>query len=205
MRILLAEDHPHEGTRTQLLLGMAGHDVALASTGDEAFERFEETPFPVVITDLSNRRLNGFELCHRIRKRQQAEYVYIIVLVPLGQAFQFQDGQDADVDDVLTVPLEADILRTRLRVAERMLNLYRELDHLRRLIPICAYCKKIRQEQGLWQQLESYFSEHSHAVFSHTICPDCAEKEFGAELREQRSKQTSRDSAGSPAPGPFRD
>jgi phosphoserine phosphatase RsbU/P len=189
MRILLAEDYPQGGTRIQLLLSMAGHEVVQVTTGEEAFERFEEAPFPVVIADLASARFDGFELCRQIRDRQRAEYVYIIVLVPPGLSFHFQDAADADVDDVLMVPVEVDVLRARLRVAERMLNLYGELDRLRGLIPICAYCKNIRSEQGLWQQLEAYFVEHSHAMFSHTICPDCAEREFGDELRTQRAKR----------------
>lgn len=47
---------------------------------------------------------------------------------------------------------------------------------LRGLIPICANCKKIRDDQGYWKQIESYISEHSAAVFSHSICPQCMQK-----------------------------
>jgi len=60
---------------------------------------------------------------------------------------------------------------------------FAELDRLQGLIPICAYCKKIRQEQGTWQQLEAYLTEHSHALFSHTICPECKEREYSEFLR----------------------
>jgi hypothetical protein len=42
-------------------------------------------------------------------------------------------------------------------------------------IPICAYCKKIRDDQQSWKQLETYISEHSEALFSHGLCPDCYE------------------------------
>ncbi len=43
-------------------------------------------------------------------------------------------------------------------------------------LPICASCKKIRDDKGYWNQIESYIREHSEAEFSHSICPDCAEK-----------------------------
>jgi hypothetical protein len=46
---------------------------------------------------------------------------------------------------------------------------------LRGIIPICASCKKIRDDKGYWNQLESYIREHSEAVFSHGICPECTE------------------------------
>lgn len=46
------------------------------------------------------------------------------------------------------------------------------------LLPICAYCKKIRDDKGYWQQIEEYISTHSDADFSHSICPDCIKKHF---------------------------
>jgi len=47
---------------------------------------------------------------------------------------------------------------------------------LRGLLPICANCKKVRDDQGYWQQIEEYIREHSEADFSHCICPECAKK-----------------------------
>lgn len=44
------------------------------------------------------------------------------------------------------------------------------------LLPICADCKKIRDDDGYWQQLEAYIGKHSSATFSHSICPDCLQK-----------------------------
>lgn len=48
--------------------------------------------------------------------------------------------------------------------------------HLEGIIPICMYCKKIRDDQASWQQMEQYISEHSEALFSHSICPECHKK-----------------------------
>lgn len=186
MRILLAEDQPQGGSQLELLLELAGHRVLRVLSGGQAFAAFEADPFPVVVADLAFKGMNGFELCRNLRARVKAEYVYIILLVKAGTEFRFQEAEAAEADDVLTLPVEPDILRARLRVAERMLNLYQELDRLRGLIPICAYCKNIRQEQGLWQQLEAYITTHSHALFTHTICPECAEKEFGEAMRARR-------------------
>jgi len=47
------------------------------------------------------------------------------------------------------------------------------------MLPVCASCKKIRDDQGYWQQIEAYISDHSEAEFSHGICPECAEKIYG--------------------------
>lgn len=57
----------------------------------------------------------------------------------------------------------------------------RELQELRGLLPICSHCKRIRNDQGNWEQLESYISHHSRADFSHGLCPECLRKYY-AEL-----------------------
>ena len=58
-------------------------------------------------------------------------------------------------------------------------NLQQALDEVKKLrgiLPICASCKKIRDDKGSWNQIESYIREHSEAEFSHSICPECAQK-----------------------------
>jgi len=69
------------------------------------------------------------------------------------------------------------------QAAERALA---EVTRLQGMLPICSYCKKIRNDQNSWEQLESYFSEHSHATFSHGICPDCRNTVVARELEQWR-------------------
>jgi GAF domain-containing protein len=72
------------------------------------------------------------------------------------------------------------------RIAERALA---EVTRLQGMLPICSYCKKIRNDQNSWEQLESYISEHSHATFSHGICPDCRGTVVARELQHWRRAQ----------------
>jgi len=61
---------------------------------------------------------------------------------------------------------------------------------LRGLVPICASCKKIRDDRGFWHQVEEYLRDHSHAEFSHGICPDCAKRLYPDLFRsEERSEE----------------
>jgi hypothetical protein len=53
-----------------------------------------------------------------------------------------------------------------------------EIKTLRGILPICSFCKKIRDDKGYWNQLESYIDEHSDADLSHGVCPDCAKKHY---------------------------
>jgi len=66
---------------------------------------------------------------------------------------------------------------TTLKLKNRELEAaFNEIRQLRGIIPICASCKKIRDDKGFWHQVEVYVSEHSEAKFSHGICPDCVKK-----------------------------
>jgi GAF domain-containing protein/ribosomal protein S27AE len=69
------------------------------------------------------------------------------------------------------------------RTAERALA---EVSLLQGMLPICSYCKKIRNDQDSWEQLESYISEHTHATFSHGICPDCRSTVVADHLEQWR-------------------
>ncbi|HLP15695.1 MAG TPA: response regulator, partial [Bacteroidota bacterium] len=54
------------------------------------------------------------------------------------------------------------------------------------LLPICATCKKIRNDEGYWQQVDRYVAEHTEATFTHGICPDCAQKVMAEYQRQKR-------------------
>jgi K+-sensing histidine kinase KdpD len=75
------------------------------------------------------------------------------------------------------------------RVARQMRHLAREVEQLTGLLPICAFCKKIRTSSGEWVQIERYISERSTAEFSHGYCPECMEKHFGEYLRGRKPKE----------------
>ena len=64
-----------------------------------------------------------------------------------------------------------------------------EIKTLKGLIPICAQCKKVRDDSGYWQQVESYITDHSEAEFSHSICPDCKNKLYGDYLDEDEREE----------------
>ncbi len=71
------------------------------------------------------------------------------------------------------------------QAAERALA---EVKRLQGMLPICSYCKKIRNDENSWEQMESYISEHSHATFSHGICPDCRSTVVARDLEQWRRK-----------------
>ena len=62
--------------------------------------------------------------------------------------------------------------------AQKLEKAYKELKILRGIIPICSACKKIRNDEGYWEQVDSFITEHSEAMFTHGMCPECSETWF---------------------------
>lgn len=88
------------------------------------------------------------------------------------------EAMDAGADDYMEKPAEKDLLRIRLRVAQRILNLDTELNDLIKIIPICSHCKRVRRDDKAYESIEAYISKNSAVRFSHGICPKCVEKYY---------------------------
>ena len=121
--------------------------------------------------------MDGPELCRKIRSVKRSDYPYVILLTAKTGKENFLEGMQAGADDYLTKPFDADELKVRLKVAERILSLQADVETLRRFLPICAWCNKVRNDKELWQTAEEYLKSHTGVDFSHSICPECAEKQ----------------------------
>lgn len=104
--------------------------------------------------------------------------VGIIGLANKPEDFSERDARFAGTfGDYAAIALQNSRMLDRLnRTVTDLQNALTELKSLRGILPICSYCKKIRDEKGAWKQLEEYVSTHSEADFSHGICPECVEK-----------------------------
>jgi sigma-B regulation protein RsbU (phosphoserine phosphatase) len=191
MKILVADDDPVSRRMLEVTLGKWGFEVVVVGDGRSACELLREEGAPrVLILDWMMPEMDGIEVCRKLRQCEQMQTAYIILLTARGSSDDIVQGLEAGADDYVTKPFDRGELRARLHVAERVAGLQgkladrvRELEdvlarlkQLQGLLPICSYCKKIRDDQNYWQQVEDYISEHSEAEFSHGICPDCYEK-----------------------------
>jgi hypothetical protein len=80
----------------------------------------------------------------------------------------------------------------REKLIEELQNALLEVRTLREFLPICSYCKKVRDDENYWSQIESYLSKHTSTKFSHGICPECYEMEVGPQLDEFKRRNTDR-------------
>jgi DNA-binding response OmpR family regulator len=154
----------------------------VAVDGRSAWESFQLEPVDAVITDWMMPNMDGLELTRLIRGHSRERYTYVLLLTALSGRDRYLDGMQAGADDFITKPVEREELHARLRVAERMLGLQRQVRQLQGLLPICSYCKKIRDEEERWAQVEDYVSRRTEAQFSHGICPECYERHIQPQL-----------------------
>lgn len=191
MKILTADDDA--GTRKVLTktLQSLGHEVVETEDGNQAWLEYRLHHFSLVISDWLMPRVDGIELTKLIRREHRPKYTYIIMLTSLEGKGRYLEGMEAGADDFINKPFDKDTLAARLRVAERILNLQQEVKQLEGLLPICSYCKKIKDDEQNWQQMESYISRRTEANFSHGICPDCYNTHMLPQLEKLRAKKAS--------------
>jgi CheY-like chemotaxis protein len=131
--------------------------------------------------------MEGPEVCRQLRQSTRDIETYVILLTARQGVAEVVKGIAAGADDYLTKPYHRDELCVRVQVGVRMIDLQMKLadrvgqleqaleqvKRLQGIIPICGYCKKIRDDHDYWQNLDSYIATHSEAEFSHGICPPC--------------------------------
>ena len=188
MRALVADDDRVTAEILSRTLKRWEFDVTVASDGTHAWKYLRAaTGSTLAILDWMMPELDGLEVCRRVRRDLPLANMYLVLLTARESRGDLVLGLDAGADDYVTKPFDAEELRARVQVGVRVLTLQERLSErvaelqaaltnvkqLRGLLPICAYCKRIRGDDQYWQQLEGYIAEHSDAQFSHGICPTC--------------------------------
>jgi DNA-binding response OmpR family regulator len=182
MKVLIAEDDLIASRVLEAALVKLGHEPLVTEDGESAWQLLLAQPIRVVVSDWQMPRMDGLELCRRIRARED-DYVYFILLTQMAaNEKNLGEAMEAGVDDFLGKPVDPGQLWMRLRVAERILGFTTEVRQLESFLPICGYCKKIRDDQNYWQQIEKYIGTRTGTNFSHGVCPDCMEKVLKPQL-----------------------
>lgn len=200
MRALIADDDLVAAAAISRSMASWDFDVTVAHDGVAAWERLHADPAPsLAIVDWEMPGLEGPELCRRVRSDATRAHLYIVLLTARSSSVDIIAGLEAGADDYLVKPVNLNELRARIqvgvrvvslqtRLAEKVSELQATLDNVRQLrglLPICAYCKRIRDDRNYWQRVEVYVSEHTDATFTHGICPSCLE-EATAQLNAER-------------------
>ncbi len=201
-RILIAEDDLTSRNILAALLKKNGYVVVETCNGAEAWAEMQKPDAPkLVILDWMMPEMDGLEVCRCIREIETTEPPYIIMLTIKDEKTYTIAGLSAGADDYLTKPFNPGELQARIKVGLRMIKMQERLkaqilelqlaqEHIKTLqgiLPICSFCKKIRDDQGVWDQLETYISQHSEADFTHGICPECKREHYPEYCDDQGS------------------
>ena len=190
-RILLVDDSTDNlKILEHTLKGM--YEITCAASGREALEIVAECEPDLIILDVMMPEMDGFETCLKLKEIPALKDVPVIFLTALLDEVDETRAFDSGAVDYISKPIKPLVVRRRVatHLALKQKTDQLELSNaelatalarvkvLSGLIPICMYCKKIRDDAGYWNQLESYITMHSDVLFSHGLCPDCAEKAY---------------------------
>lgn len=185
-KILIVDDTP---TNVQVLNEALGEEYQLyfALSGSEALLKIPLLLPDLILLDVMMPVVDGFEVCRQLKADPQLRDIPVIFITALGQGAEESQGLQLGAADYITKPFNPELVKLRVRNhlelkcrhdalelrTKELEQALAEIKVLKGILPICASCKKIRNDSGIWSQLETYISEHSDAEFSHGICPDC--------------------------------
>jgi CheY-like chemotaxis protein len=197
LQVLVADDEAVSRTVVGAMLKKAGYSVIYATDGEQAWRTLDGNDPPVLaLLDWEMPGLQGPDVVRRLRKKEVQTPTYVILLTSRDSSADIVQGLRAGADDYVTKPANEDELIARVSVGARVVELQAALGErvrsleealanvkaLQTLLPMCAYCKSIRNDQNYWEKVETYFTQHSNVSFTHSYCPNCYERFVRPEL-----------------------
>jgi sigma-B regulation protein RsbU (phosphoserine phosphatase) len=188
VRVLIADDDIVLRHAVRAHLQRWQYEVVECRDGHEAWAALQGTDVPpLAVLDWNMPGIDGIKLCQDLRQIPALSGMYVMLLTGNQEKKDVLAGLESGADDYITKPVDWDELHARLRIGTRIVGLQATLAKrvtelqeaisnvktLSGLLPICAYCKRIRDDQDYWKQIEQYLGENSDAQFSHGICPEC--------------------------------
>jgi sigma-B regulation protein RsbU (phosphoserine phosphatase) len=190
MNVLVADDDPASRHLLNSLLTAEHYRVTEVDNGTAALDVLlaARDPF-VALIDWEMPGMEGTEVCRKARELPNIQPIHLILLTARDAKSDVVAGLKTGANDYIVKPFNRTELLARVGIGAQMVGLQRSLtqhigeleEALKRvkqlsgLLPICSYCKRVRDDSNYWQQVESYVMHHSEAQFSHSICPSCYE------------------------------
>ena len=195
MRVLIADDDAVMRHSLKVHLERWSYQVDECADGREAWKvLLAGNAASVAVIDWNMPGMDGPTICQELRAIPALSAMYVILLTSNNEQKDVVAGLESGADDYIVKPFDWNELRARLRIGARIVGLQQTLAArvselqvalanvrtLSGLLPICAYCKRVRDDQDYWQQIEQYVGDHSQAEFSHGICPECLDVQLAA-------------------------
>ncbi len=153
-------------------------------SGKLALEKLAMAPLPdLVLLDIVMPDMDGYEVCARIKEDPRTKEIPVIFITAVSEVMDDAKAFELGAVDYVPKPFNPLTVKARVnthiklnRTLKELQNALNDIQTLSGFIPICASCKKIRDDKGFWNQVEIYIQDRSNARFSHGICPECRNK-----------------------------
>jgi CheY-like chemotaxis protein len=166
------------------------YEIEFATSGKEALEWVSSINFDLILLDIMMPGMDGYKVIRHLKNEKKTREIPVIFLTAKTDEESIVKGFENGAVDYVTKPFIPSELLARVNthielkrirdeqkdVISRLEGALSEVKKLSGLLPICAQCNKIRNDEGYWERIEKYISSHSEADFSHSICPDCAQE-----------------------------
>jgi len=191
--IVIVDDTPENLTVLRQILTEQGYRVRPALNGESALKTIHADLPDLILLDIVMPGMDGFKVCAKLKADKTTRDIPVIFISALNDAENKVRAFSEGGVDYISKPFNSKeaLARVKTHLALRSLvnNLeknnielqkaLKEVKQLQGLLPICSSCKKIRDDKGYWNILESYIETYSEASFSHSLCPDCSEALYG--------------------------
>ena len=188
--ILIVDDTPDNLTVLRQMLTEHGYRVRPAPSGEIALKAVQADPPDLILLDILMPQMDGYEVCRELKADEKTQDIPIIFISALGEVEDKVKAFSEGGVDYITKPFKDEEVLARVNThltlhsiqtsLERkniaLQNALEEVKQLRGFLPICTDCKNIRDDQGYWESIETYISNHSDAVCTDSLCPVCEAK-----------------------------
>ena len=213
--ILVVDDIPANLNVLRHFLEPAGYRMLGATSGPAALSIVARTQPDLILLDVAMPGIDGFETCRQLKQLPEGQPIPVLFVTARNEPEALVEGFNAGCVDYIVKPFHKAEILVRVQTHVQIARLHQALSRrnaelerltaeltarqqeleealanlktLRGLIPICAHCKKIRDDRGFWQQVETYVMQHSDAQFSHGICPECVKIHFPECVRRNQA------------------
>jgi len=190
-KIMIVEDEALLAADLRNQLEIIGyHITAIASSSEKALKRIDESPPDLILMDIQLKgNVDGIETAQKIKIRYGIPVIYLTayadesfldrakITEPFG--YMIKPVESRELHSIIEMALyKAKMEKEQKKLIRDLGDALAKVKTLSGLLPICSYCKKIRDDKGYWNQIEQYIHEHSGAIFSHSICQGCARKYY---------------------------
>jgi PleD family two-component response regulator len=190
--ILIVDDTPENLTLLRSMLTEKGYRVLAAINGELALKAVRTNLPDLILLDIRMPGMDGYEVCKQLKSEEKTRKIPVIFISALNEVDDKVKALSLGGVDYITKPFQAEEVLARIKTHLALRSLQKSLEDknaqlqkaldeikiLQGIIPICTNCKKVRDDENFWNNVEGYLKKRLDIELSHSVCPDCSKKLF---------------------------